>query len=234
MLVLQDVLDALASSELVNLSVVQDGEVVEEKLFQVVNAIHLGLIKLYTRFKLKRGFLLLNVTTNHNVYELISDNATSVDSSGYILDWDNPYQDDLLEIIEITDPMNDTLRFDGSAGITLLKPNMLKFKYINHTGTYIIEYVALPTNLIKGTFLNDGSINYAARLELPEAYLNALLCFVAARFYSPVGVAMDSNRNSMDMNYLQRFEQECQLLEAKGIDVDSNQDSDVFMQRGFI
>lgn len=204
-MVLQDILEALASSELVNLSCVSNGEVTENKIPQVVNAINLGLIKLYTRFFLNKQQILLTTIEQENTYEI----------------------PDCIEILEVINPKGIPVRFDDPNGISLSKPNILFFHDSVLRGDYTIGFNALPERV---DYVNDTGIS----IDLPLVYLNALLCFIASRFYSPVGVAMDSNRNGMDMNYLQRYEQECQLLEAKGFDVDMNQDSDVFSQRGFI
>lgn len=226
---LSEVLEALASSELANLSYVEDGQIVAGKLNQVISAINLGLINLYTRFKLKKGFLLLDVSTSHNTYSLTKENAISNNPDGYILDNDKPYEGDLIEILEITNPLNMVMQFDGSEEITLLKPDTLKFRYVNQIGTYIIEYAALPTKLSM-----DGEDIYSVEVELPDIYLNALLFFVASRLYSPVGVSMDNNRNSMDVSYIQRYETECKALMEQGVDVDTNHHSSVFFQRGFV
>lgn len=225
---LGEILDSLVSSELANLGFVQEGEIVQDKIPKIVNAINLGLVKLYTRFKLKRGYLLLEVSSALNVYELTHSNAVSSGNlTGYILDTDAPYLGDLLEIIEIVSPSGDSIRFDGSQGLTLLKPNTIKFIGTPTEGLYAIEYAALPNKLI---YSNAVDIE----VELPDVYLSALLYFIGSRFYSSVGVSMDSNRNSMDISYSQRYEAECQFLEMKGVDVGTNTDTDFFNVRGFI
>lgn len=223
---LSEILDSLASSELANLNFVEDGDIVEAKIPKVVSAINLGLIKLYTRFKLKKGILLLNITESITQYELSTPNVVSSSNpNGYITTED--YTGDLIEILTITSSDGSNIPYDGSGSLVLLKPNLIKFRSTPTTTTYAIEYSALPT---KTVYVNSTDVN----VDLPETYLHALLMFIASRFASPVGISFDANRNSMDMNYLQQYEVECQRLESLGLDVGNDLDTDLFSERGFI
>ena len=110
----------------------------------------------------------------------------------------------------------------------LLKTNLFKFKTApEEVDTFTIEYSALPTKLV---YVNDTDID----VELTDMYLPALLMFIGSRFASPVGISFDANRSSMDINYLQQYEAECQRLEMLGLDVGTDLDTDLFSERGFI
>lgn len=226
-MLLTEILDSLAGSELANLNCVVDGVVLEAKIPAIVTAINLGLVKLYTRFQLKKRLLSISVVSTQLVYNLVSANAVSVDVGGYILDADDPFTDDLIKILTITDSEGADVRFDGFNGVMLLSPKSFRFAEAPEDDTYIIEYVARPAKVV---YVNDTDIE----VDLPDAYLPPLLAYIASRFYSPVGIALDSNRSSLDVSYLQRYETECQLLENKGINTGNYLESDNFTQHGFI
>ena len=226
-MLLTEILDSLAGSELANLNCVVDGVVLEAKIPAIVTAINLGLVKLYTRFQLKRRLLTLKVTSTQLVYSLVSANAVSVNVGGYILDVDDPFTNDIIQLLTMTSTAGNNIRFDGFNGVMLLSPKIFRFAEAPEDDTYVIEYSARPTKVV---YTGNTDIE----VDLPDAYLPPLLAYVASRFYSPVGIALDSNRNSLDMSYLQRYETECQLLENKGINTDNYLESDNFTQHGFI
>ena len=226
-MLLTEILDSLAGSELANLNCVSNGAVIEAKIPAIVTAINIGLVKLHTRFQLKKRLLSLTVTSDRLVYELDSSNAVSVNVGGYIQDVDDPFTDDLIQILTMTSTAGDTIRFDGFNGVMLLNPKTFRFAKAPENDTYVIEYVARPAKVV---YVADTGIE----VDLPDAYLPPLLAYIASRFYSPVGIALDSNRSSLDVSYLQRYETECQLLENKGINTGNYLESDNFTQHGFI
>lgn len=226
-MLLTEILDSLAGSELANLNCVVDGAVLTAKIPAIVTAINLGLVKLYTRFQLKRRLLTLKVTSTQLVYSLVSANAVSVNVGGYILDVDDPFTNDIIQLLTMTSTAGDNIRFDGFNDVTLLNPKTFRFASAPEDDTYVIEYVARPAKVV---YTNNTDIE----VDLPDAYLPPLLAYVASRFYSPVGIALDTNRSSLDVSYLQRYETECQLLENKGINTGNYLESDNFTQHGFI
>ena len=226
-MLLTEILDSLAGSELANLNCVVDGAVLTAKIPAIVTAINLGLVKLYTRFQLKRRLLTLKVTSTQLVYSLVSANAVSVNVGGYILDVDDPFTNDIIQLLTMTSTAGNNIRFDGFNGVMLLSPKTFRFAEAPDDDTYVIEYVARPAKVV---YVDNTDIE----VDLPDAYLPPLLAYVASRFYSPVGIALDSNRSSLDVSYLQRYETECQLLENKGINTGNYLESDNFTQHGFI
>ncbi len=226
-MLLTEILDSLAGSELANLNCVVDGAVLEAKIPAIVTAINIGLVKLYTRFQLKRRLLTLKVTSTQLVYSLVSANAVSVNVGGYILDVDDPFTNDIIQLLTMTSTAGNNIRFDGFNGVMLLSPKTFRFAEAPEDDTYVIEYVARPAKVV---YVDNTDIE----VDLPDAYLPPLLAYVASRFYSPVGIALDSNRSSLDVSYLQRYETECQLLENKGINTGNYLESDNFTQHGFI
>ena len=223
---LGEILDSLASSELANLNFVDNGDIVEAKIPKIVNAINLGLVKLYTRFKLKKGIITVRTSASILEYALTVSNVMTIDNPyGYI---ETPnYSGNLIEILKITSSDGVDISFDGSGSLVLLKPDLLKFLTAPNVSYYAIEYSALPAKVV---YTDSTDIE----VELPDVYLHALMLFVASRFASPVGISFDANRNSMDMNYLQQYEAECQRLESLGLDVGNELTLNLFSERGFV
>ena len=223
---LSEILDSLASSELANLNFVENGDIVEAKIPKIVNAINLGLVKLYTRFKLKKGFVIFRTSANTLEYALTVSNVMTIDNPyGYI---ETPsYSGNLIEILKITSSDGTEVSFDGSSCLVLLKADLIKFLTAPEVAYYTVEYSALPAKVV---YTNSTNIE----VELPDVYLHALMLFVASRFASPVGISFDANRNSMDINYLQQYEAECQRLESLGLDVGNELTLNLFSERGFV
>ena len=171
-MLLTEILDSLAGSELANLNCVVDGAVLTAKIPAIVTAINLGLVKLYTRFQLKRRLLTLKVTSTQLVYSLVSANAVSVNVGGYILDVDDPFTNDIIQLLTMTSTAGNNIRFDGFNGVMLLSPKIFRFAEAPEDDTYVIEYVARPAKVV---YVNDTDIE----VDLPDAYLPPLLAYVA-------------------------------------------------------
>lgn len=230
---LSDIFFALASGEISNLSCVLDGEINPNKYQQVITAINRALVNLGTRFTLNKGYLVLQTSTGKDTYVLSPKYAVSINPNGYILDTDTPFTKPFLEMLHITDTSTESrVELDGSGLVTKLAVDTLRFNQDPANKTYLVHYTALP-DLID-TDLNTPVDLDAIEVDLPLAYLNALIYFVAATFYAPTLSGMDGVRGNMDVNYRQMYEAECRLLETRGIDIDEAEPTNLFAQRGFI
>ncbi len=230
---LSDIFFALASGEISNLSCVLDGEINPNKYQQVITSINRALVNLGTRFTLNKGYLVLQTRSGMSTYVLSPQYAVSVNPAGYILDTDTPFTKPFLEMLHITDTATENrVELDGSGLVTRLAVDTLRFHQDPGDKTYLVHYTALP-DLID-VDLNDPVDLDAIEVDLPLAYLNALIYFVAATFYAPTLSGMDGVRANMDVNYRQMYETECRLLETKGIDIDESEPTNLFAQRGFI
>lgn len=227
---LSEIFDALATGELSGLNLVRDGEINPAKYRSAVTSINLGLIQLASRFNLRRETLVLKTRSDLRSYELdYAYTLSSGNQNAYVLDSVNePFDHRLLEVLKVTDSEgNDAL------DRTLVKVTPTTLRTIEpDDATYTVEYSALlkqiPTDWAAPFRQNEIEV------ELPYNYLTALLYFVASRHYTPTLSNADSNRGTLDMNYLQRYEAECALLVARGVDVDRDDEVSLFTSRGFI
>ena len=230
---LSDIFFALASGEISNLSCVLDGEINPNKYQQVITAINRALVNLGTRFTLNKGYLVLQTRSGTNTYVMSPEYAVSVNPNGYILDTDTAFTEPFLEMLCIVDTATKVkMELDGSGLVTRLAVNTLRFHQDPEDKTYLVHYTALPALI--DTDLNDPVDLDAIEVDLPLAYLNALIYFVASTFYAPTLSGMDGVRANMDINYRQMYEAECKLLETRGIDIDEVEPTNLFAQRGFI
>lgn len=232
---LAEVFDSLAWGDLSNLSCVENGAIIPEKYNHVIGAVNLGLNKLYTRFLLKKNVLTLRAIYGDDSYVLESARAVSLAGlEPYIIDSTaKPFQDDIIEITKVTDVLDNDLGLNQSNTATLTSENILMLKGINVNDefkvTYTAKHPALPKVDDYTTFDPE-----TVKIQLPEAYLMALLYFVASRMFSPVGVVLEGAQAARDLSYLARYENECQELLSKGFDVNDLENSNRFSQNGFI
>ena len=247
---LQDIFNALSSGELSQLSIggKAAGVIDSQNRGKLLPHINLGLTALFKRFRLKEGEFLIQLKPDKLRYVLTSDYAFSQAGPGsndaYIEDMGNPFNDDLLKIEEVaTDlgyvlPLNDAMQAYsvstpqlntllvpkpivnmGNDLPDVLKTAKLKVKYrANHTRlTYDPRY--------------DYSYMDGDQLELPDAYMEALLYFVASRINNPIGMTNEFHAGN---SYMMKYEQECQRLEADNLQVDMTQTNSRLVRNGWV
>lgn len=225
-------------------------ELGEANYKKVLSHVNLGLTNLYTRFNLKEHQLTLEIQTGKTTYELHSKyaaaNSRSSETERFILDTsDAPFVDDILKIERVVTeigyqmdlnnreksfscftPSLNVLRIPAAlANDTPELPECLR------TTTLDVVYRANHPQILHGLgglgFLDPGRVE----IELPRSHLNALLMFVAFRAHSPVGMGGDSPTANA---YFAKYENECLMLEGKGLTVDTHSPVDRVRQNGWV
>lgn len=230
---LQEVFDQLGYGELSQLSIGgNDPGIIDDNNYeQVISHINLGLTSLFKRFNLKQGRVVVRLIEGKTSYKLHSDysiQGTVVpEADRYLEDTVyEPFQDDLLKVEKVlTDlgvefPLNDAgnvysiltpstkvLRLPD--GFPDLMPDALK------TETLEVHYRANHPKLSTEPSLQVRP--WDIELELPDAYLEALLYFVASRVHNPIGMSEEFHAGN---SYAAKYEQACQWLEAQNLEVD--------------
>lgn len=232
---LAEVFAQLTHGELKTLAIggAEQGVISEMNQRGVANHVVLGLTVLYTRFNLKQGELILQLSPSRIVYPLESKYAVNgkftVEPVRWILDTvDAPFRDDIIKIEQVfTDkdfemsinnesdcyscatPRMDSIRVP--ADIVQSGPNLpeqLK------TDTLRLKYRANHPNILPRVgYFNPDTV----QLELPHTHLQALLYFIASRVHNPIGMANEFNSAN---NYAAKFEAECQNLGFEGVEID--------------
>jgi len=224
---LSKIYEALVASEIFTYDLVDDeGSLRNEVKPRINRLINLGLSKLYELFVIREDTLKLNVTSDIQRYFLTCDNAQSKNPNGYILDSDNPFKGDILELLRIKLPDGTVRTLNGESPtqntirdvyhnvhvstapslISTPSSDELLFGFIPEEGIYEIVYKAdaIPVSM-------NAAITTEVRL--PNTYLNALCYFVASKMYNPAGA--ESIGRSMfheGNNWSSKFNEECRQL----------------------
>lgn len=248
-MMLQDVLTQLSVGEFAQLSLggQNAGVINNANLGNVVAHIQLGLTALYSRFNLKEGQLKVELQPGLQMYQMNSRYATSNvrsrEAVQYLLDdMTFPFEDDLLKVTRvyvdsgvelylndkshpysINTPMPDTLLVP-SALVNQHPdlPDELKTTYLT------VHYSANHPKLIK---LHGCPDPERTPFLLPEAYLAALLYFVASRVHNPIGMVNEFHAGN---SYAAKYEMECQRLEGRNLDIDEGDSNHRFARSGWI
>lgn len=205
---LSEIFNALASGELSNLYVSDEQkELRPEMLGIILRSINLGLSDLYTRFLLKRKVVEFPSQVNQQVYTI--------------------NQDDLIEILEVSFNHRG-LELNSFDGYSLLDTKRIHLGFVPND--------VVPIHVIykaKHRQLNQDDINQDSDIELPSAYLNALLYFIASRLFVSIPNQLDGDLNE-GIRYQQKYHAELAMLTEQGIVVDDLYENTWFQERGFV
>ena len=252
---LQDIFDHLANSEFYDLSISGDPDqprcLKEEDKPRVARATELGLINLYSRFRLKEGKLRLDLIPDMSFYlinpEYLVKQPNVVSANNYLTELDLPFVANPLKIESIHAKLKEGTRFyknnkELEQELVLNKPNNeLSIR------TSTTNSVMIPAELIDVLNQEHLTITYRAShpklnfddteyfsegtpIELPFAYLDALLLYIAHKIFQPTGFS--DNYHEGD-NYGNKYERACQLLQAQNFDIDNVGEEDKFDDLGW-
>lgn len=237
MIPLSDLYLQLQSAELNQQSITgRDGIMVPEHYNRVVALANLGLVELYRKFDLRQGSLILRTQANIYTYELIEDNALSNNLLGFIIDTNNPFMGDVLQIRNVLTTNGHELLLNNynerhldyrtdltpqELGLSFFTPNYrtLRIPAGIRVGTdIVVRYRSSPPAIP----LFDENINQAeldSRLiPLPPVYLNALIYYIAARIGNGRDAAtMGRSVFHVGNNFEQKYKAEIAELEKDGV-----------------
>lgn len=213
----QELFDLLAFGELAQTQVGgNEGDVAIDstRYRELIPAVNAALTALHTRFELQYGSLMLLTDDEVDTYELTLDHAASNVSSTsaykYIRDTvEAPFKDNLLRVVKIYDPCGELVYInDPSHCCSVYCPtyNSIEFPDVEEGQLYRVVFAA---NHEKLTYTGSEVLNQV--ITLPPAYLKALLCYIAHRYFlNRSGLGGDKQSN----DYYAKYENECRRLEA--------------------
>ena len=238
---LQEILDQLRYGELAQLSIGGEpaGEFNDRNYPAIMTHINMGLTALHKRFPIRKRFLTLDTSDQLQDYVLSKDyavaNTKSRETTRYILDSTaRPFQEGLLKIESVTNEEGKEFRLNTGSRWDLSTPsyNILHFpKNMPQefwTLTMEVEYRASHPAIVVGLGYFDPE---RIEVELPHAYLEPLMFYIASRINNPIGLGQEFNAGN---SYYMRYEAACAELEAKGLYVDDGNDNDRFRKGGWI
>lgn len=246
---LSEIFSQLAHGELSQLHIGggPEGTIEEADYPKLLSHINLGLSALYRRFPLKEGRLWLILQPGQATYSLNSMYAISTTRSlstlRYIQDTpDAPFKDDVNKIERVlTDSGHELdLNVEGSEyscftpSLTVLRvPKVLVDPVIEKpdtlkTSKLEVVYRATHPQLAVRLGLYDPA---RIEVDLPYAYLEALLYYVASRIHNPAGM---SNEFHAGNNYAAKYEAACAELESLNLKVDQGRQNSRLERNGWV
>lgn len=247
---LSDIFDQLAYGELSQQNIVANEEVTPESMNRVIAHINMGLTELHKRFMLKRKTLTLKTLDDVTRYPLVAKHSETGGSTlPYILDANDPFQEDIIEILLVKDSAGQELILNTTkahAAHMQYQPgdlayqkhvftpayNILRFEDGIPVDTYTVEYKANHPVIPKITDLLTFDAS-KVEVELPMSHLEALLFYIASRVITPMSGAINGAPQE-GLSYAQRFEQACGELMLQGLDVEEHRESTRFSSKGFV
>lgn len=235
---LQEIFDQLSSTEFSQMSLGGQlaGVINATNYDKVIGHLNLALTALFTRFNLKTGELVLQMQENQTTYKLKSAFAVngvgSTEPVRYIIDTAGaPFQDDVLKVTKVVGaeygelPLNDAA---DDMSVTTPSSLVLRVPAMLETQDLTVSYRANHPKIATG----QGDLDPAeVEIELPDTHLTALLYFVASRVNNPIGMANEFHAGN---SYYAKYEQACQELEDKGMQVDQGQTNTRAQRNGWV
>lgn len=246
---LLDVLTQLSVGELSQISIGggEAGVIRPADYAKIVPSINLGLTALFSRFPIKEGRLNVTLVPGKQLYVLdpkyAASNTGSSELVKYITDTvDEPFTGNLLKIEQVLTPddyefiLNDR---DDIYSITTPSHNSFRLPSIVVAGGPDLPEELKITELDVVFRENHYKIGGADgdfdpeedEVYLPDAYLEALLLFVASRVHNPIGMTNEFNAGN---NYAAKYERACQLLESKDLYIDQGSQGFRLFRNGWV
>lgn len=245
---LQEIFDQLSAGELSQLSIGGEaqGVIAESNYSRVLAYINLGLTALARRFNLRTGTVRVLLQPGQNSYVLsaryLVGNPKSNEPIRYLQEIPGiPFIDSVLKIeqarcdsgvdLVLNDnhepwsaitPSVKTLRLpDDIVAQSPKLPEALKTQALEVTYRAGLEHLVVPLGYFDPTRIE---------VPLPDAYLEALLYFVASRAHAPIGMQEEGAAGN---TWFSKFENECQRLEQQNLQIDLGASSPRFVQGGW-
>jgi hypothetical protein len=196
-----------------------------------------ALTRLYGRFLLREGTLMIEEVEGRTTYPLQSKYAMSNFSADaghafFIQDqWGQPFVDDLIKVLSVTDsfgrdlPLNDP---DDISSVFTPQPDVLQ---VPHPWEGIVLGVGYQAKHPKLVYV-DGALDLNQEISLPESLSAALSSYVAHKVYSN----MNTQENTIKAaEHLKMFEMICiECVEYDLVGGQSSSSGARFVKRGWV
>ena len=212
---LQDIFEQLSYGELRDLHIGNADEtgITQENRHRLINPIGLGITALHQRFFLRRGEYLVPLELNTPVYVI--------------------NQPDMFKIEQVFDQEGGELAIgsgaDNSVSLDSMNTLRVPLDIRAKEGSLRVVYRANHGALDKSACVTAPE---SVQINLPMSHMEALLYFVASRFFNPVGAANVEFHEGN--NYAQKYEMACRMLEQHGNQISELQEQSKFQRNGWI
>lgn len=238
-MLLQEVFDQLACSELNNINVVDQTTklVTPDKYRVVATAVNAGLTALHTRFLLRKGELTLVLQPDRTTYQLVSRSVipagAEASDAKYILPAAD-FRDNLLKIQQVFDDKGQELGINNHS-------EYFSVREINYDTIEVPSdfYHKRDVRELKVVYRQDHKMIPACcegldpecyGLTLPRTHLWALCLFVAARMHIPIGL---QDATYSGNSFMALYTAECVRLDNAGMQMQFIAASQGVVRKGF-
>lgn len=185
---------------------------------KVIPLINLGLTELYKRFSIRTKTVIIQQVENISTYYLHQDHAvtnTASTKTKYIKDTTfQPFTsvDEVYKIEAVFDEKGQPYYLNDPKQVqSLFTPsyNAIQIPFVDADNVLTVQYRTGPAKILVDT---DNVL--AQEVELPYAYLEALLNYIAGRYFSTSGSAQAVQEGNL---FMQKFEVSCKKIEELGL-----------------
>jgi hypothetical protein len=246
---LKEIFDQLTYGELSQLSIGGGdlGAIQAKDYDRILAHINLGMTALHKRFNLKESNVLLELQSGRTLYPIKTAFAVTGKSKEPIRflkdSLEVPFKDNVHKIERVyTDKGVELSINDQEDQYSLSTPQVTMLRV---PASIVNNPVDFPENLMTKTLdiyyranslpivTDDGDLEpESVEVDLPYAYLEPLLLFIAARMHAPLGTGQLEGFGAS--NYYARYEAACQDLENFDLDVDQVSQPDRLHNKGFV
>lgn len=174
-----------------NMTELSGFEILEAKLPIVINSLNQGLDFLFTRFDLKESQVVIQLKEGITRYYIDSDYALSNQNLSlpkYLLDSvDNPYPDDLLQVLQVFDENGNELCVNdeyAQYGVFTPEYNCIQ---VSENVLQSAEYLVVIYRAKHSKIPLDTPRNSKINLNIPVSFNTALQTYVASLVYMNQG-----------------------------------------------
>lgn len=246
---LKEIFDQLTFGELsqLNLGGAELGEIDGNNYSRIIPHINLAMTALYKRFNLKEDRVRLYPFTSKYLYEVnskykaLSVFDTSIDN--YLVKPDGlEFTNNILKIERVTNDLDiDYNLNDSNDRYSLYTPTMTSIRIpmdiIDRSNAISTEYLTDYFEVVyraKHDVIGEN-IDFidveTVEIDLPDAYLELLLLFVAARIMTPMGAGQFEGLGGN--NYMAKYEMAAQQVEQYNLKIDQNSRNTRLYEKGW-
>jgi len=239
MIPLKDIFSLLATGEFSNLAIGKDhrGNIDEAEYGKIIRHINLAVIEIYKRFKFLEDEVILHAFPSISKYYLRPSYMVSADRINertYIERIGDYNSINIIEIKDIYDEQEKKVTLNNRFCVPYIKQlsdDTLKITGLSKRTKFSVVFQAYPQLII----LNDSFNLDIYHLNIPTTIVEAILYYVAARVYKPIGANNSTEGADKSSSYDHKYELSCQKIEHYGLDIDDdNKDINKFHKQGWV
>lgn len=230
---LSEYLTQLSYKELSNLSLADSGSgsIKFDKIPFVVSCINEALLRLYSKFVLKEGSLIIELREWLSEYHLDGRHTLSsgcIPEEQYILDGEHPFQGDLIKVLEVYSEKGERVPLNNASNpmsVFTPRPDVLQVP-----NPYMYGDILAITYQARHPVLNYH-VNPMQEIELPDNLFGALSAYVAYSVYSTLNTTEATGAAQKYMQMYAALVQE--TIETDMANSSISQDSSRFYANGW-